>query len=49
MSAAPTQRLRDLIDDARNGFADSEDLENALSDLEHVLSLPFTLIGAPKL
>lgn len=40
--AAPTQQLRDLIEDARYGFASPEALHNALLALEAELGLPFT-------
>lgn len=40
--AAPTQKLRDLIEDARYGFASPEVLHNALLALEAELGLPFT-------
>jgi len=40
--AAPTQKLRDLIEEARCGFASPEVLHNALLALEAELGLPFT-------
>lgn len=42
VSAAPTQALRDLIEDSRSGLADAGDLHNALLELERVLQLPLT-------
>lgn len=39
---SPTQKLRDLIDDAAQGLAASDDLHNALLELERELQLPLT-------
>lgn len=38
----PTQKLRDLIEEARYGHADDADLHHALNELEHKLGLPLT-------
>jgi len=40
--AAPTQKLRDLIEDAHYGFSTPEMLHQALFALEAELGLPFT-------
>ena len=42
VSAAPTQSLRNLIEDSRSGLADAGDLHNALLELERDLHLPLT-------
>jgi len=39
---APTQELRNLIEDSRYGLADSHDLHNALLKLEVALGLSLT-------
>lgn len=39
---APTQELRDLIEDSSNGTVGLEELHNALLKLEIALGLPMT-------
>jgi hypothetical protein len=41
-TAAPTRKLRDLIQDLKYGAADADDLHNALLELEVLLKLPVT-------
>lgn len=40
--ASPTQKLRNLIEDSRFGQADTDDLHNALLELEREQKLPLT-------
>lgn len=39
---APTQNLRNLIEDLRFGLVDADDLQNALLELEREQKLPLT-------
>lgn len=43
--SSPTQRLRELIEDASAGMASTDDLHNALLDLERALGLPLTTVS----
>lgn len=41
-TTSPAQSLRNLIEDSRFGYADADDLHNALLELERHQKLPLT-------